>query len=70
VDFPAAIFVVIHMTPRGRSFLPDVLMTDGGLPVTQAIEGERIEPGHVYVAPPDRHLIVAENHIHLTRGPK
>ena len=39
-------------------------------PPLAASDGERIQPGRIYVAPPDRHLLVAEDHIHLTRGPK
>ena len=68
-ELPAAVFVVIHMAPRGRSLLPEVL-GKCPLPAQHAVHGERIEWGRVYVAPPDRHLLVAEHHIHLTRGPK
>ncbi|HWG20613.1 MAG TPA: chemotaxis protein CheB [Terracidiphilus sp.] len=69
-DLDAAIFVVIHLSPRGRSYLPQILDRRCSLPVTAAQDGDRIEPGHVYVAPPDRHLLIAQDHIHLTRGPK
>jgi two-component system chemotaxis response regulator CheB len=69
-DFPAAVFVVTHLSPRGKNFLPEILDGRGALPARQAQEGERIQPGEIYIAPPDRHLLVAEHHIHLTRGPK
>jgi len=58
------------MAPREKNFLPELFNRLGALPARQATEGERIESGRIYVAPPDRHLQVAENHIHLTRGPK
>lgn len=71
VNLPAAIFVVIHLTPRGKSVLAEIIdRQTGGLPAKQASEGERISPGRIYVAPPDRHLLVANSHIHLARGPK
>ncbi|MBV9081442.1 MAG: chemotaxis protein CheB, partial [Acidobacteriaceae bacterium] len=70
VELPAAIFVIIHTSPREKSFLPEILNGKGGLPVATAKEGDRIEPGRIYVAPPDRHLMIAENHIHVRRGPK
>jgi len=67
---PAAVFVAVHLSPRGKSFLAKILDRHGALPAHEAANGARIEPGHVYVAPPDRHLMIAEDHIHLTRGPK
>ena len=38
--------------------------------VVQASEGAPIRPGTVYVTPPDRHLLISEDHIHLSRGAK
>ncbi|HEX5226165.1 MAG TPA: chemotaxis protein CheB [Bryobacteraceae bacterium] len=69
-DLPAAVFVVIHLSPRDNSMLASVLSTRGGMPVSVAAEGARIEPGRVYVCQRDRHLIVGSDHLHLTRGPK
>jgi two-component system chemotaxis response regulator CheB len=68
-DLPASVFVVVHLAPRTRSYLPEILNGGRGL-VKQAKDGERIEPSRVYVTPPDHHLLLAENHIHLSRGPK
>jgi two-component system chemotaxis response regulator CheB len=68
--FPAPIFVVVHTRARERSELPEVLEKAGSLRAVQASEGQRIEGGTIYVAPPDRHVLIAEDHIHLTRGPK
>lgn len=69
-DLPAAIFVVIHMAPRARSYLAPILANHSDLPASEAGDNQRIEPGHIYIAPPDRHLVVANGHVHLTRGPK
>jgi two-component system chemotaxis response regulator CheB len=69
-DLAAAVIVVMHLPPGGRSFLPQVLAESGPLPVTETIDGEPLRPGHVYVAPADSHLLLAEDTLRLTRGPK
>ena len=67
---PAALFVVWHMPPHSFGVLPDVLDRAGPLPAAHARDGEPIAPGRVYVAPPDRHLLLEPGHVRLTRGPK
>lgn len=57
-DFRASIVVVQHLDPRHRSLMADILRRRTGLEVVQAREGDRIMPGSVYIAPPDRHLLV------------
>ena len=57
-DFPAALLVVQHLDPRHRSLMADILGRRTALRVKQAEEGDRFLPGTVYVAPPDRHLLV------------
>ena len=69
-DFPAAIFVVIHVSADSPGVLPTILARAGVLPVETAQEGAAILPGRVYVAPPDRHLLLEQGYIRLTRGPK
>jgi two-component system, chemotaxis family, protein-glutamate methylesterase/glutaminase len=56
--FPAALVVVQHLDPRHRSLMADILNRRTALPVKQALEGERLEAGVAYIAPPDRHLLV------------
>jgi|UniRef100_UPI0035CC301E two-component system chemotaxis response regulator CheB len=68
-DFPAALFVAQHLSPSARSVLPLLLDRAGPLPATAAVEGQRITPGHIYVAPPDRHLLLREGHMLVRRGP-
>jgi two-component system, chemotaxis family, protein-glutamate methylesterase/glutaminase len=71
-DLPAALFVVLHIGEgiNGRSELPGILTNAGPLPAKNPVEGEPIRHGTIYVAPPDRHLLIADGHIHLSRGPK
>jgi two-component system chemotaxis response regulator CheB len=69
-DFPGAVFVVVHFPGSVTSTLPNILSRAGPLPARHAIDGEPIEPGVIYVAPPDYHLLLEEGGIRLTRGPK
>jgi two-component system chemotaxis response regulator CheB len=69
-DFPAAVFVVLHLAPTGPSVLPAILQRAGRLPAVHPESGERILPGRVYVAPPDRHMLLQEGRIVLTLGPR
>ena len=67
---PAAVFVVLHVPPTGTSALPDILGRSGPLPASHVEDGEPIEPGRIYVAPPDHHLLIRPGHVHLARGPR
>jgi two-component system chemotaxis response regulator CheB len=68
--FPAALFVVVHLHAGSPSFLPEILARAGNLPATDGPRSVAIEPGRIYVAPPDRHLMVERDHVHLSSGPK
>src|SRR5947209_7433882 len=65
---PAAIFVVCHFPPGGASVLPEILSRSGPLLASHARDGEPTYPGHVYVAPPDLHLLVAPGQARLSHG--
>ena len=56
--FPATIVVVQHLDPRHRSLMAEILARNTSLHVKQAEEGDTIQLGTVYIAPPDRHLLV------------
>ena len=66
---PASVLLVQHIGTH-RSILPDLLMRSGRNPATHARSGLPIEPGHIYVAPPDHHMLVVGNEIRLTREAK
>jgi two-component system chemotaxis response regulator CheB len=57
-NFPAAIVVVQHLDPRHRSLMADILSRRISLQVKQAEEGDRLCQTTVYIAPPNRHLLV------------
>jgi two-component system, chemotaxis family, protein-glutamate methylesterase/glutaminase len=69
-DFPAAVFVVLHIPPHGPSLLPDLLRAAGALPAHHATDGEPLQRGRIYVAPPDRHLLVHSGTVSLSAGPR
>lgn len=56
--FPAAVVVVQHLDPRHRSLMADILGRRTPLQVKQAEAGETLQHGTIYIAPPDRHLLV------------
>src|SRR5579872_4665656 len=70
VDLPAAVFVVLHIPPQGIGILSAVASAAARLPVVQAANGMVIENGHIYLAPPDHHLLLYESHMMLGRGPR
>jgi two-component system chemotaxis response regulator CheB len=68
-DLAAAIVIVVHQSQLSPGRMPHIL-SSGVLPVGFARDGERIELGHVYVAPPDYHLLIERGTLRLSRGPK
>jgi two-component system, chemotaxis family, protein-glutamate methylesterase/glutaminase len=68
-DLPAAVFVVLHVPPLGDSALPSLLELAGSLPAEHARDGEPIQQGRIYVAPPDHHMLVRKGEVRLGRGP-
>jgi two-component system, chemotaxis family, protein-glutamate methylesterase/glutaminase len=57
-NFPAALVVVQHLDPRHRSLMADILSRRTPLKVKQAEEGDKLQPGRAYIAPPNKHLLV------------
>jgi two-component system, chemotaxis family, protein-glutamate methylesterase/glutaminase len=69
-DLAASVFVVMHLPPRVKSVLPAILSRSGKLPAIHPGNGGAIEQGVIYIAPPDHHLMIERDHIHLSLGPK
>ncbi len=61
-DFGASIVIVQHLDPRHRSLMAEIMNRHTRLPVKQAQDGESIQLNTVYIAPPDRHLLVNVDH--------
>src|SRR5262249_36659841 len=69
-DIKASIFVVVHVAPDSTGLLPNVLNRRSLVPAIQARDGLEIRHGMIYVAPPDRHLILEDCEIRVVRGPR
>ena len=69
-DFPAAVLVVLHIPQGATSVLPAILSRNGPLSAAHARDGEPLEPGRVYCAPPGQHLLLHDDHLVLVNGPK
>ena len=69
-DFPAPIFVVQHMAPYIHSVLPQLMSHVSPLQVKHPHDNEKIQPGTIYVAPPDHHLLIENDKVLVKRGPK
>jgi two-component system chemotaxis response regulator CheB len=69
-DFPAAVFVVLHMSPQSPGVLHEILERAGRLPAISVTRTERIERGRIYVAPPDFHIVLEPGRVKPTKGPK
>lgn len=68
--FPAAVFVVLHLSPQSTSVLPQILNRSGKLPAVHPRDNDPIRTGHIYVAPPDNHLMLEDGRVRVTHGPK
>ncbi|HJU75010.1 MAG TPA: chemotaxis protein CheB [Gemmatimonadaceae bacterium] len=69
-DLPAAMFIVQHMSPESPRLLSAILDRAGELSVAFAEDGAEFERSRVYVAPPDRHLLLSGNRMVVTKGPR
>lgn len=69
-DFRAAVLVVMHVPAMAESVLPAILTRAGPLLATRAEDGEPWHTGHIYVAPPDRHLSMFDGRLRVTAGPR
>ena len=67
--FPAPVLVTLHIGSLS-SLLPELIRARGPNRALHPADGDRLEPGTIYVAPPDRHLLLQDGRIRLGLGPK
>ncbi|UCJ06269.1 hypothetical protein KTO58_21735 [Chitinophaga pendula] len=58
-----AYVVILHLSPDYDSQLTEILQQATHLKVMQVKEKTKVQANHVYVVPPDRHLVMSDNHI-------
>lgn len=71
-DLPASVLAVQHIGRglNGRSILPDLLANSTRMRTRHAAQGDLVEKGVIYVAPPDNHLLVERGRVRLSHGPR
>jgi two-component system chemotaxis response regulator CheB len=63
--------VVVHIPAESPSLLASILARRSKLDVEEGTDGAKLVKGKVYVAPPDRHLIIESDHtLRVARGPR
>jgi two-component system, chemotaxis family, protein-glutamate methylesterase/glutaminase len=69
-DLQAAVLVVLHIPVYIQTQLHSILSRAGPLPARLAVDGETLKRGTIYVPPADHHLLIENERVRLTRGPK
>ena len=69
-DLPATVLVVLHIPARGSNALAAILDRAGPLQARQATHGEVLVRGTVRVAAPDHHLLLLDDRLALSLGPR
>jgi len=69
-DLGCPVVVVLHLSSTGTSVLPAILERVGELPASAARDGDELHPGHLYIAPPDCHILVTPGALRLSGGPR
>jgi two-component system, chemotaxis family, CheB/CheR fusion protein len=62
-DVEAAFVVVVHLDPGHQSELPNILAARTRMQLAQVSGRVPLEAGHVYVIPPNRQLLVTDQHL-------
>lgn len=69
-DLKAAVCIVLHIAPSSPSALSAILQRASRLSCHPAEDGQSLRAGEILVASPDRHLVVVDDHVTLTLGPR
>lgn len=68
-DIDAAVFVVLHLPANATSHLPEILSRAGRLKAIHPVGRTTFERGVIYVAPPNRHLVIQDDEVLAVEGP-
>ena len=65
-DVGAAVVVVLHLDPTRPSLAAEILGRAAQVPVREAVDGVLVEPGHVYVIPPNAALTMEQQRLRVS----
>jgi two-component system chemotaxis response regulator CheB len=68
-NFSASIVIVQHIDPEYKSRMAEILQWNCKMKVKEAKDGNALKPGVVYIAPPNKHMLVKDKKIALTTTP-
>ena len=69
-DFPASVFIAVHIAADFPSMMAELLSRSTCLPTTTPVDQERIRSGQIYVSRPDHHLTIEDGTVRVLRGPR
>jgi two-component system chemotaxis response regulator CheB len=69
-DLKAAVLIVVHTSNHPSSVLPHIMQRAGKLPAVHPADSTPIKKGHVYIAPPNFHMLVEGNLLRVIQGPR
>ena len=61
LNFSIPIIMVLHLSPQSNGQWISFLNVEGNIKIKEADEKERPEPGVIYVAPPNYHLLIEKD---------
>ncbi|HTD36710.1 MAG TPA: chemotaxis protein CheB [Candidatus Limnocylindrales bacterium] len=68
---PSAFFVAMHVSPSAHSRLPEILGRIARYPTSAVTPaGDQIAEGRIYVATPDRHIVIEDGRVFASAGPR
>lgn len=69
-DLEASILIVLHTSSHAGSLLPQILQRACGIPARHPQDKTPLRKGHIYIAPPDFHMIIEDGLIRVIQGPR
>lgn len=68
--FPATVIIVQHASAHSNASLSSKLTVTTAHSIVSPINGQRFEPGQIYLSPPNKHILLKDDSIVLGNGPK
>ena len=68
-DLPVPVAITIHVPAQAHSRLPKLLSRTAQLPARHGENGDQLCAGTIYIAPPNRHMLITRGMVALSPGP-